>query len=283
MYVKTNFNDFKTKFWSTFQECHSLGFSTKEWDGTQGSGFGIGHRGCADVWPALAESPQTLQPLSGCWLHLCIYFHPMHWHGEVPFASLHPPSPCRHPQQQRKPGAVTLPEGSAGVARPTLKMDRRWKLPCLSFSFSLALTSPRFWAGCMGQRQKLSVPLWHFKFYLIYTWFLIKSLCCFVMEAITFSASIPAKSFSERSHSPSRDLTGLPVSTAISVAAVTFYYKFRKSPQCSTCCEIMQTTLSFFFFCKSSEFFSSAGHKYNLSLHSCPVYYTGSQQLGLCP
>lgn len=109
VYVKTNFNDFKTKFWSTFQECHSLGFSTKEWDGTQGSGFGIGLRGCADAWPALAESPQTLQPLSGCWLQPCFYFHPMHWHGEVPFASLHPPSPCRHPQQQRRAGAVTLP------------------------------------------------------------------------------------------------------------------------------------------------------------------------------
>lgn len=131
---------------------------------------------------------------------------------------------------------------------PALRMDRREKLAAVFFSFSLVLISPRFCPGCV--RQKLVVPLWHLESYFCYPWFLIKSrhLCHFVMEAIPFSASIPAKSSSKRLHSHNWDLTGLPVTAAISVAAVTFYYRFGKSPQCFIHWNHANIFVLFFFF-----------------------------------
>lgn len=139
-----------------------------------------------------------------------------------------------------------------------------------------------FWADRMGLRQKMVVPLWLFDIYLYYTWFLRENRCpcCFAMETVAFSASIPARSSSKWPHSRSRDLTGLPVSAAISVAAVTFYYRFMKSLQCSIHCEIMQTTLSFYFFSQSLQysFPLQAISTFSPSLPSCPVYYIVSQQ-----
>lgn len=158
------------------------------------------------------------------------------------------------------PRPASILNGSTGLGElHSLKRAQAWQGFCspngqgMKAVCSLIVTSTRFsllsWAVHGGLRHKLPVPLWHFKIYPYYFWFSItgRHRSCFIMEVIAFAASVPAKSFSERSHSHSRDLTGLPVSAAVSVAAVTFYYRFRKSPQCSTHCEIMQETLSLFF------------------------------------
>lgn len=187
--------------------------------------------------------------------------------------------PACVPSSSTRLGRVAFPELSTGIARFLLsKMDRRWRLSTPFFTsthFSPFLGWPYRTEAEIGGAFMTLQNLLH------YTWFSIKSQqLCFAMEVIAFSASVPAKSFSKWLHSHSRDLTGLPVSAAISVAAVTFYYRFRKSPQFSIRCEIMQTTLSFFFF-KTSVFFSSAGNKYNLLLFAllpCLLYWKTSNK-----
>lgn len=84
---------------------------------------------------------------------------PPHGHSRVSLASLHPPSPCRHPRQQHRAGGAALLEASAGTARFLLSKWTGEESWLLSFSFSLALISPPFCTDCMKLRQKLVVPL----------------------------------------------------------------------------------------------------------------------------
>lgn len=163
---------FKTKFWSTFQERDILGFSTKKWDGAQGRALGLG---TAQGLCRRVSSPcrKPTDPSTTVWLlataiSLCPS-HVLAWWDAVDFTAAAQGWGSHIPWSEHRHSK------NSG-----LKLDRRWKLSTLSFS--LALTSPPFWAGCMGLRQKLAVPLWHFKIYLYYTWLLIKRrhLCCFL-------------------------------------------------------------------------------------------------------
>lgn len=152
---------------------------------------------------SLAENPRTPRPPSGCWLQPSLRFQPSTGTEGCPWPCCIA-QPLQHPRQQRRAGGTALPGASAGTAALLLSKwtgDGGWLLSL----FSLALVSPRFCAGCIKMRQKLVVPLWHFKIYFCYTWFSVKSrhLCRFVMEVIPSSASTPAKIFSKwlRSHS----------------------------------------------------------------------------------
>lgn len=115
--------------------------------------------------------------------------------------SLHPPSLCRLPRQQRRAGRAALPEASAGTAILLLSKwtgEESWLLS-LSFSLAKEFFSPRFCTGCVKLRQKLVVPLFKNLLQNLLLLHLIfnKKLCCFVMAVIPFSASIPAESFSK--------------------------------------------------------------------------------------
>lgn len=218
---------------------------------TRCSGFGTGPGlGAVQVRGQPLQNPTDL--LTAVWLPATAppLFPPYLPVGKARYSWLH----CTLP----RPASIL--SGSTGLGEPhSLKRAQAWQDCCspngrgMKAACSLIFTNTRFsllsWAVHGGLRHKLPVPLWHFKIYPYYFWFSItgRHRSCFIMEVIAFSASVPAKSFSERSHSHSRDLTGLPVSAAVSVAAVTFYYRFRKSPQCSTHCEITQETLSLFF------------------------------------
>lgn len=157
--MKTNFSEFlKTKFWSTFQENHSFGFSRKEW---------MGYR--------VLVLRQDVAP------GLCVCDHPCRKPSDpfatmgLPVTAIHPLVPTAARARQGVPGFIccilsapaSTPGSSAGLPdqhscsqcrhsnTPALKMDRRAKLAAVSFS----LFSPRFCTGCVKLSQKLAVPL----------------------------------------------------------------------------------------------------------------------------
>lgn len=189
---------------------------------------------------------------SGCWWQPCLRFHRSTGSAGCPWLrSLLPPSPCRLPRQQRRAAGAALPEG--GTATLLLSKRTGEESWLLSFFFTSTLFSPFLHWLCDTEAKSGGAFISKFTLFqnlLLLHMIFNKKLCCFVMEVIPFSASIPAESFSKWLHSHNRDLTGLPVSAAVSVAAVTFYYKFRKSPQCSIHWNLANIFVLYFFFFK---------------------------------
>lgn len=141
-----------------------------------------------------------------------------------------------------------------------IKMDIMWKLSAISalfFSFfcSSSQLLPHFVVGLEEPRQDLMVPVWNIQIFFHDTWFLIQHryLCRSVTQAITSPPSVLARSVSKWSYPHSREVTGLPVPTAISVAAVTSHYKFGE-PQCSIHWEVRHRTSICFPFRSSVSF-----------------------------
>lgn len=196
VYVKTNFSSFYDKILVYLSRKSQPGLQRKRvgWD-TRVVALGQGTGAVQMRGQPLQETHRALNHhLTAGYSHVSVSTPHI---GTVRCHSLHCTLPAPVSSPSRSTGLGESRSLKWAQAKQDFYSQHRQEVKAV-YSFFFCSTSIHFstFLGCLYGME--AVPLWHFKFYLYYTWFLIKSrrLFCFVVEAIAFSASIPAKSFS---------------------------------------------------------------------------------------